>query len=179
MGWCISRTCLRRRIKHPKEVLKKGDKIEVLVLNIDKNARRISLGLKQVLDDPWPSIVETLRVGTRMIGKVDRVVERGVYLRLGEELEGFLPFRESVTEASKTVGADVPVKIVNINPQIRQIVVSEKSALAEDARAQAANAEEPGAGEEKGKVANAPETVTEESGQGQVSSDAPEGQGGS
>jgi len=175
----ISDMSWTRRIKHPKEVLKKGDKIEVLVLNIDKNARRISLGLKQVLDDPWPSIVETIRVGTRMIGKVDRVVERGVYLRLGEELEGFLPFRESVTEASKTVGADVPVKIVNINPQIRQIVVSEKSALAEDARAQAASVEEPGTGEEKGKVANTPETETEDSGQRQASSDAPEGQEGS
>jgi small subunit ribosomal protein S1 len=130
----ISDMSWTRRVKHPKEVLKKGDRIEVLVLSIDKNARRISLGLKQVLEDPWPSIVETLRVGTRMVGKVDRVVERGAYLRLTEELEGFLPMREMVTEAARTVGAEVGVKVVNINPQIRQIVVSEKAAALEDAR---------------------------------------------
>jgi small subunit ribosomal protein S1 len=87
----ISDMSWTRRVNHPSEVLEKGDEVTVEVLHIDKEGRRISLGLKQTQDNPWPGIEERLPAGTPMEGKVTRIVDRGLVVDLGQDLEGFVP----------------------------------------------------------------------------------------
>jgi len=87
----ISDMSWTRRVNHPSEVLKKGDVLEVEVLNIDKDNRRISLGLKQTQENPWPRIAETYPAGAPVEGKVVRTIDRGVVVDLGNDVEGFVP----------------------------------------------------------------------------------------
>jgi small subunit ribosomal protein S1 len=72
-----------KRVAHPSEVLKKGDAIEVVVLSIDKEHRRISLGLKQVSEDPWPLLAERFPSGMVLEGAVNRLFDRGAIVDLG------------------------------------------------------------------------------------------------
>jgi small subunit ribosomal protein S1 len=87
----ISDMSWTRRINHPSEVLDKGDDISVEVLHIDKEGRRISLGLKQTQANPWPDIESRLPAGASVDSKVARIVDRGLVVDLGDELEGFVP----------------------------------------------------------------------------------------
>ena len=90
----ISDMSWTRRINHPSEVVKKGDDVEVEVLNIDKGGRRISLGLKQVQDNPWPMLEQKFASGTLVEGKVVRLIDRGVVVDLGDDVEGFVPLSQ-------------------------------------------------------------------------------------
>ena len=96
----ISDMSWTRRVGHPSEILKKGEKVEVKVLNIDKGERRISLGLKQTQENPWPTIESKYPAGTEVEGKVVRVIDRGVVVDLGEDLEGFVSAVMEQAEAS-------------------------------------------------------------------------------
>jgi small subunit ribosomal protein S1 len=80
-----------RRVEHPSEVLQKGEEVQVLVLDVDAENKRISLGLKQLHDDPWPSISERFAPGVETEGTVSRVQEKGIVVDLGDEIEGFVP----------------------------------------------------------------------------------------
>ncbi len=84
----ISDMSWTRRVAHPSEILKKGDKVDVVVLSIDKDARRISLGLKQVSDDPWPTLAERYLPDILVKGNVVRLLDRGVIVDLEDGLEG-------------------------------------------------------------------------------------------
>jgi small subunit ribosomal protein S1 len=77
-----------RRIQHPSEVLKKGDEVEVVALTIDVDQKRISLGLKQTGDDPWYQLAQTYAPGTETEGKAVRLLDKGLVVDLGEEVEG-------------------------------------------------------------------------------------------
>ncbi|NNE06951.1 MAG: 30S ribosomal protein S1 [Gemmatimonadetes bacterium] len=90
----ISDMSWTKRIKHANEVVKKGDEVEVMVLNIDKENRRISLGLKQVQNDPWETLAHQMPEGTKIDGKVVKVVDRGVVVDVGDDLEGFVPLNQ-------------------------------------------------------------------------------------
>src|SRR2546422_62012 len=73
-----------KRVAHPSEVLKKGDTVEVVILSIDKEHRRISLGLKQVSDDPWPELAERFPASMEVKGSVIRLFDRGAIVDLGD-----------------------------------------------------------------------------------------------
>ena len=90
----ISDMSWTRRVNHPSEVLKKGDEVTVEVLNIDKEGRRISLGLKQVQDNPWPMLEQKYASGTLVEGKIVRMIDRGVVVDLGDDVEGFVPLSQ-------------------------------------------------------------------------------------
>ena len=91
-----------KRIEHPSEVVQKGQDIEVLVLDVDAENKRISLGVKQLTDDPWPQISERLAPGVELEGHVVRVQEKGVVVNLGDDVEGFVPVSNSgVDDAEK------------------------------------------------------------------------------
>jgi len=130
----ISDMSWTKRITHPKEVLKKGEKIEVIVLNIDKQNRRISLGLKQTMENPWSQIARELKVGSTVVGKVSKITERGLTIDLGENLEGFLPDSHIAREESKKLGEELSLKVIELNPQLQQIILSQKLYLAEQSR---------------------------------------------
>jgi small subunit ribosomal protein S1 len=87
----ISDMSWTKRVQHPSEVVHKGDDVEVVVLGVDPENKRISLGLKQTQEDPWPGIAARMNPGVEMDGKVVRLLEDGVVVDLGDEIEGFVP----------------------------------------------------------------------------------------
>ena len=87
----ISDMSWTKRVQHPSEVLRKGDDVEVVVLGVDPENKRISLGLKQTTEDPWDQIAQQFAAGVEAEGRVVRLVEDGVVVDLGNDIEGFVP----------------------------------------------------------------------------------------
>ncbi|HEX5032052.1 MAG TPA: 30S ribosomal protein S1 [Candidatus Eisenbacteria bacterium] len=144
----ISDMSWTRRVVHPSEVLKKGDKVEVVVLSIDKDARRISLGLKQVSDDPWPTLAERYLPDMIVRGKVVRLLDRGVIVDLEDGLEGFIPLSQlgidGLKKPSDSFKAEdtLDLKVTRVDTQAHRIILSVKAWLTDqDAATQAAFAE--------------------------------------
>ncbi len=131
----ISDMSWTKRIRHPSEVVTKGEDVDVVVLNIDKEARRISLGLKQVHDDPWLELSERFQPGVTTTGRISRILERGVVVDLENDLEGFVPISHLGWETVNTPadlfeeGDEVPVKVISLDQQQRRIVLSLKDYL--------------------------------------------------
>jgi len=141
----ISDMSWTRRVVHPSEVLKKGDKIEVVVLSIDKDARRISLGLKQVSEDPWPTLESRYLPDMIVKGKVVRLLDRGVIVDLEDGLEGFIPLSQLGIEGLKKPSDsfkpedELELKVTRVDTQAHRIILSAKAWLADqDAGTQAA-----------------------------------------
>ncbi len=133
----ISDMSWTRRVRHANEILKKNDKVEVMVLNIDKENRRISLGLKQVQEDPWERIAERFPEGMMLNAKVARVMDRGLVVDLGDDIEGFVPASQIGNQSVKKLeaffreGDELSLKVIKVDPQNRRIVLSEKAYLSE------------------------------------------------
>jgi small subunit ribosomal protein S1 len=133
----ISDMSWTKRIRHPSEVVKKGDDVEVIVLNIDKEARRISLGLKQVHDDPWLELSERYQPGVSANGRISRVLDRGVVVDLANDLEGFVPIShlgwDNIGSPADLFreGDEVPLKVISLDQQQRRIVLSLREHLAQ------------------------------------------------
>ena len=131
----ISDMSWTRRVVHPSEVLKKGDKIEVVVLSIDKDARRISLGLKQVNEDPWPTLASRYLPDMIVKGKVVRLLDRGVIVDLEDGLEGFIPLSQLGIEGLKKPSDsfkpddDLELKVTRVDAQAHRIILSAKAWL--------------------------------------------------
>jgi small subunit ribosomal protein S1 len=87
----ISDMSWTKRVQHPSEVVRKGDDVEVVVLGVDPENKRISLGLKQTTDDPWEDLARQFAPGVEVEGRVVRLVEDGVVVDLGNDIEGFVP----------------------------------------------------------------------------------------
>jgi small subunit ribosomal protein S1 len=127
----ISDMSWTKRVQHPSEVVKKGDSVDVIVLNIDAENKRISLGLKQAEEDPWLRIGETYPVGTTMRATVARLMDKGVVVDLGHDLEGFIPMShlgtdkhvENPADAVKE-GQPLEVQVIEVDPIHHRIVVS-------------------------------------------------------
>ena len=90
----ISDMSWTKRVQHPSEVVKKGDTVNVVILNIDADNKRISLGLKQAEEDPWLKIGETYPVGMELKGHVVRLMDKGVVVDVGNDIEGFVPMSQ-------------------------------------------------------------------------------------
>jgi len=117
----ISDMSWTKRVQHPSEVVKKGDSVDVVVLNVDAENKRISLGLKQATEDPWLSIGETYTVGTELPGKVARLMEKGVVIDMGNDLEGFIPLSHLPSEKAIESPADVVYEGMNINVRVLEV----------------------------------------------------------
>jgi small subunit ribosomal protein S1 len=126
----ISDLSWTRRVQHPSEILKRGDVVPVVVLNIDADNRKISLGHKQVQDDPWPNYHERFRVGNEMKGKIVRLLERGVVVEIDEEVEGFVPLNQlgkkdlEKPEQAFKIDDIMDLKVIEFDPTNRRIVLS-------------------------------------------------------
>jgi len=123
-----------KRVKHPSEVLKKGDRVEAIVLHVDKENHRISLGLKQVQADPWQTIVpEKYQVGMDVKGKVVRLTEFGAFVELEEGIEGLLHVSEmshqrvARPEDVVAVGQELMLKIIRLDTEDRKLGLSLKA----------------------------------------------------
>ncbi|MCK4460175.1 MAG: S1 RNA-binding domain-containing protein, partial [candidate division Zixibacteria bacterium] len=126
----ISDMSWTRRIQHPSEVMKKNDSVEIKILKIDHDNRRISLGYKQLNEDPWPEIVRKYAVGTDCLGTVTKVLDRGVVVDLEGDLEGFVPVaqlgRKDLDDPSAafTEGESIPLQVIEVDKNQRKVVLS-------------------------------------------------------
>ncbi len=126
-----------KRVAHPSEVLKKGDTVEVVILSIDKEHRRISLGLKQVSDDPWPYLAERFPSGMELAGAVNRLFDRGAIVDVGEGIEGFVPLSQLGIEDLKRpndafeVGEEFAMKVTRVDVANHRLILSVKAWLSE------------------------------------------------
>ncbi|HYJ33083.1 MAG TPA: 30S ribosomal protein S1 [Candidatus Binatia bacterium] len=160
----ISDMSWTRRVAHPSEILKKGDKVDVVVLSIDKDARRISLGLKQVSDDPWPTLAERYLPDIIVKGTVVRLLDRGVIVDLEDGLEGFIPLSQLGVDGLKKPsdsfkpGDTLDLKVTRVDTQAHRIILSAKAWVADQDRAGQESFQErfkpsPSAAEEPGEPA--------------------------
>lgn len=129
----ISDMSWSKKVAHPSEIIKKGDKIEVKILSVDKDKKRVSLGIKQLSEDPWKKeIPEKYSVGDIVKGKVTKMTDFGAFIDMGSGLEGLLHISEVSNEKIKnlesvlSIGQDLNVKIVKIEPEARKIGLSLK-----------------------------------------------------
>src|SRR6185503_9563461 len=118
-----------RRVEHPSEVVQKGEELKVMVLDVDAENKRISLGVKQLHDDPWPQISERFVPGVESDGKVVRVQDKGVVVDLGDDIEGFVPASHSGVEDANRLeehydaGDPVSLRVIESDATNRRIVL--------------------------------------------------------
>jgi small subunit ribosomal protein S1 len=123
-----------KRVKHPSEVLKKGDVVEAMVLSIDADNQRLSLGLKQLATDIWDDFFSRHHVGTVVEGKVTRMTNFGAFVELDEGIEGLIHVSEfddthgspaaNAEKIDLQVGSSYQMKIIKLSPQDRKIGLS-------------------------------------------------------
>jgi small subunit ribosomal protein S1 len=126
----ISDMSWTKRVQHPSEVVKKGDAVDVVILNIDADNKRISLGLKQAIEDPWLAIGERYPVGKEIKGHVVRLMDKGVVVDVGNDIEGFVPMSQlgipdiqQPADAVK-IGQVVELKVLEVDPIHHRIVLA-------------------------------------------------------
>ena len=121
-----------KRITHPKELLKKGEEIEAMILNVDEQNRRIALGVKQLSQDPWDEISQKYEPDTECEGVVTNITNFGIFVELEKDLEGLLHVSEIQLEPSQRmedlyqVGDRIKVKIIHIDGVQKKIALSNK-----------------------------------------------------
>ena len=125
----ISDMSWTKRIQHPSEVLRKGEEVEVMVLGVDAENKRISLGLKQMQDDPWYGLVTEYAPGVETSGSVARLLDDGVVVDLGDDVEGFVPISQlpgNVNDASEILaeGQKVDLRVLESDAVNRRIVLA-------------------------------------------------------
>ncbi len=122
-----------KRIKHPGEIYKKGQEVQAIVLHIDQENERFSLGIKQLEPDPWESIPSKYPVGTKVKGKVTSVTDFGVFLEIEEGIEGLVHIselrKEKVKSASEVCkeGDELEAMVIHLDPKERKIGLSVKA----------------------------------------------------
>jgi small subunit ribosomal protein S1 len=124
----ISDLSWTRHIKHPSEVLKKGQKVEAVVLSLEPEKERMALGIKQLAADPWQSeIPAKFRLGDEFEGKVLKITDFGIFVEFEGGVEGLV--YESEVDSSKELkeGDDIRVRIIKVNPEERKIGLSMKN----------------------------------------------------
>ncbi len=122
-----------RKINHPSEVLKKGDEVEAVVLSIDKENQRVSLGIKQAENDPWSDIDDKFKVGDMVKGQVAKIASFGAFVNLQDDIDGLIHISqlsedhvEKVKDVLK-VGDDVEARVIKVDKVERRIGLSVKA----------------------------------------------------
>ena len=128
-----------KRVKHPSEVLKKGDVVEAMVLSIDAENQRLSLGLKQLATDIWEDFFSRHKVGDTIEGKVVRMTNFGAFVELDEGIEGLIHVSEfDDTQGGEKISLDVgqttPMKIIKLSPSERKIGLSIRALKSDEIR---------------------------------------------
>ena len=126
----ISDLSWTKKIRHPGEVVKKGDQLDVIVLSVDIDQRRISLGHKQIQDNPWEAFEAQYKVDTDVEGKIVRIIEKGVIVEMPLGVDGFVPLSQlsqtpikNISESFK-VGDTLPLKVIEFDKESKKIVLS-------------------------------------------------------
>ncbi len=123
-----------KRVESVEDMLQENQEVEVYVLDVDTDTRKIALALKDINNDPWKLISNDVYVDDIITGKVVRIIDKGVFLEIREGVEAFLPISELSEERVVkitnivNVGDEVKVKVLNFNPENRRMLVSKKEA---------------------------------------------------
>ncbi len=124
----VSNLSWTKRIKHPSEVLKKGDKVKAVVLAIEPDQRRLSLGVKQLQPDVWESFFEQHRIGDVIKGKILRLASFGAFVEIAEGVEGLCHNSEAVDANQQPItlepGQEFEFKIIKMNPEEKKVGLS-------------------------------------------------------
>jgi small subunit ribosomal protein S1 len=126
----ISDMSWAKRVRHPSEVVKKGDVIDILVLDISQAKKRISLGMKQLTENPWDGLAEEFASDTDTEGTVTRILDRGAVVELRSDVEGFVPVGQMGFEEMRhpeeryAVGNVLPLRVIKVDPKNKRIVLS-------------------------------------------------------
>jgi small subunit ribosomal protein S1 len=119
-----------KRVKHPSELYEKGDEVTAIVLGVDVDNERISLGIKQLGEDPWARVPAQYPVGSRVRGKVSSVTDFGVFVELEEGVEGLIHVSQLSTErvdrpaSLYNVGDEVEAEVTQVDPHEKRIALS-------------------------------------------------------
>ena len=128
----ISDISWTKRVRHPREFYKKGDKIKVKILGINKDSGKIALGIKQLMPDPWVEVSEKFPVGSVITGKITHITDFGLFVKVEEDIEGLVHISEVSYEKVKNlekrfnIGEEIKVKVIKINPEERKLGLSIK-----------------------------------------------------
>ena len=143
----VSNLSWTKRVKHPSEVLKKGDRVKAVVLAIDSEKRRLSLGVKQLQPDVWESFFAQHRVGDIVHGKVLRVAAFGAFVEIAEGIEGLCHNSEAVDGNGQPLhlepGVEHDFKIIKMSPEEKKVGLSIRAAGEEASRTEVESYKQP------------------------------------
>ncbi|MFH0731943.1 MAG: 30S ribosomal protein S1 [Candidatus Omnitrophota bacterium] len=128
----ISDMSWTRKINHPSELLKKGEKVEALILSVDQENMKIALGLKQLKDDPWSELVKKYPLGSEIEGTVTKITNFGLFVEIDKELEGLVHISEIADGAKQPldtkykVADKITVSVIKIDNEQRKVGLSLK-----------------------------------------------------
>jgi len=149
------------KVNNPSDMYKKGDDVEAIILSINHDEKKVSLGVKQLWDDPWPTIFNELPPGSSVTGRVLSIVDYGVFVHLRDGIDGLitqndlvLPKDESGKDKPLHVGDEIQAEIANIDSQERRITLSMRKGVA------AAPASVPGEAKTPARTASRPPKKT-------------------
>lgn len=126
-----------KKVSHPSEIFKKGDGVDAVILSIDKESKKITLGVKQLSTNPWESIEKTIPVGTLVKGKVTKITAFGAFVELENGIEALIHVTElsdrafSKVEDVIAVGDDVTAKVIKLDPEHKKVALSVKEYMIE------------------------------------------------
>lgn len=122
----ISDLSWTKKVKHPAEFTKAGENIDVIVLDIDKENRRLSLGHKQLEDNPWEALEAQFAVGSIHTGTIKETFEKGAVITFADGVEGFATPKHLIKEdgTQATLGEELPFKVIEFNRDGRRVIVS-------------------------------------------------------
>ncbi len=126
----ISDISWTRRIYHPSEMLKIGNEVTAVIINIDKVLRRISLGIKQLEEDPWQTVEEKIPINSETEGEIVKIINKGLLVILPNDIEGFVPLSHLNVPGLKdpgdafTIGEKLPLKVIELDSQNRRLILS-------------------------------------------------------
>ena len=116
-------------VRHPKETVQKEENVEVRILEISREKRRIALGLKQVTDDPWPELMKKFETGKEITGEIIHILEKGIILQLEYDVEGIVPFGSGSKKNRKEVltkfnaGDSLTGHVMEVKPDDKKVIV--------------------------------------------------------
>jgi len=127
-----------KKVSHPSEVLKKGDKIEAVILSVDKESKKITLGVKQLYSNPWETIEKTMAIGSFVKGVVSKITAFGIFVQLENGIEALIhvndlsdqPFGK--VEDVVAIGDEITAKVIKLDSEHKKISLSIKEYLVDD-----------------------------------------------
>ena len=159
----ISDLSWTKKVKHPSEFTQVGSEIDVVVLDIDKDNRRLSLGHKQLEDNPWNQFAATYTVGSIHEGKIVELLEKGAVVSLEKGVEGFATPKHLVKEdgTQAALGEELPFKVIAFNKDSKRIILSHSRTFEDAQREEKRAAKKPRAKKEEAiKIENQPASTT-------------------